>query len=210
MANYTYPVKFVSWKDAPKTDWRWPNFSPSELASKREGELLVDPKSLDALQKLRNMLGKPILITSAYRSAKHNAAVGGAPNSYHMKGMAFDCRMENQDPEEFVRLAKACGFNGIGYYPEQNFIHIDTRATPTTWGTPFKKGPTDTPVEPKKSTTAEKIAAVGGGGTVVAGLSSVGSLHPTAQIIVVVVMAAVLVSIAYLLRKRIAALLSGD
>jgi hypothetical protein len=29
-------------------------------------------------------------ITSLYRSPQHNAAIGGAPNSYHTKGLAVD------------------------------------------------------------------------------------------------------------------------
>ena len=59
---------------------------PQELASKREDELLIDEASIDKLQKLRNVLAKPLLITSAFRSAAHNKAVGGATNSQHRLG----------------------------------------------------------------------------------------------------------------------------
>lgn len=117
---------YKSWRDVPMREWRWPNFSPQEIASKGEGELLVDPPSMDKLQALRSTLGKPLLITSAYRSAAHNARVKGAKNSQHRLGKAFDVMMTNQDPAAFERAARAVGFTGIGHYPKSGFMHIDT------------------------------------------------------------------------------------
>lgn len=120
----------------PMNQWRWPNFSPRELASKREGELLIDPPSLDKLQALRTRLGRPMVITSAYRSPAHNRAVGGATNSLHMQGKAFDVVVGNHDPRAFIAAARAAGFTGIGTYPRRGFIHIDTGPA-RTWGDPF-------------------------------------------------------------------------
>jgi zinc D-Ala-D-Ala carboxypeptidase len=42
------------------------------------------------LQPLRDALGRPIVVTSGYRSPAVNAAVGGAANSAHMRGLAAD------------------------------------------------------------------------------------------------------------------------
>lgn len=42
------------------------------------------------LQPLRDMYGKPIRITSGYRSVDVNKAVGGYPTSQHTKGEAVD------------------------------------------------------------------------------------------------------------------------
>ena len=43
------------------------------------------------LEQVREILGKlPILISSGYRSATLNRAIGGAPNSAHMDGLAVD------------------------------------------------------------------------------------------------------------------------
>lgn len=117
---------YRNWRDFPLAEWRWPNFSPQEMASKGEGELLIDPVSMDKLQALRTALGKPMLITSAYRSAAHNKRVGGATHSQHRLGKAFDVRMENQDPAAFERAARAAGFTGFGHYPKSGFMHIDT------------------------------------------------------------------------------------
>lgn len=115
---------------------RWPNFSPEELASKdrppnqrRPGAVLIDPAALDKLQALRTRLGKPLVITSAYRTPEHNRQVRGAPNSFHVQGKAYDVSMLNHNPGEFERAAVAVGFRGIGHYPASNFMHIDDRAT---------------------------------------------------------------------------------
>ena len=47
------------------------------------------------LEPARAKYGRPIVITSGYRCAKLNAAVGGVPKSYHIKGMAADIRIDN-------------------------------------------------------------------------------------------------------------------
>lgn len=46
------------------------------------------------LEPAREKLGKPIRITSGYRCPQLNKLVGGAANSYHMKGMAADLHVE--------------------------------------------------------------------------------------------------------------------
>lgn len=117
---------YASWRDFPLGEWRWPNFSPQEMASKGEGELLIDPGSMDKLQALRTALGKPLLITSAYRSLAHNRKIGSKDTSQHRLGKAFDVMMTNQDPAAFERAARAVGFTGIGHYPKSGFMHIDT------------------------------------------------------------------------------------
>lgn len=106
---------------------RWPSFSPQELACKGTGRVMLDFRALDMLQALRNRLGRPIILTSAYRSPEHNTAVGGARRSNHMEGIAYDVVMTNQNPELFERAAVASGFRGIGHYPASNFMHIDAR-----------------------------------------------------------------------------------
>lgn len=124
---------YARWQDVPKSEWRWPNFSPQEIACKGTGSVLVDPDALDRLQALRTALGRPLIITSAYRSPSHNRNVGGATNSMHLQGRAFDVVMSNQNPSQFEAAAQALGFLGIGHYPASNFMHIDTRSEPERW-----------------------------------------------------------------------------
>jgi len=50
----------------------------------------INTEAMDKLQALRDRQGKPLIVRSAYRSAEHNRAVGGAQASKHMQGTAFD------------------------------------------------------------------------------------------------------------------------
>lgn len=126
-------LDYAHWQDVPASVWRWPNFSAQEIACKGTGRVKIDAASLDKLQALRTRLGKPLIITSAYRSPQHNAAVGGAKTSQHIYGKAFDVVMANHDPVAFEAAARVVGFTGFGHYPASNFMHIDTRATPARW-----------------------------------------------------------------------------
>ena len=65
-------------------DWHWENFSPDEMRCKGSGMLIVSDQFMDALQTLREELSRPMLLTSACRSADHNRNVGGHPRSLHI------------------------------------------------------------------------------------------------------------------------------
>ena len=80
---------------------------------------------IDGLQELRDLVGGPIYITSGYRCPKHNKAVGGVPNSLHMKGWAADVTVPFMDPAKLFRIAEQCGFGGMGLYVGRGFIHVD-------------------------------------------------------------------------------------
>ena len=115
------------------TRWPWPNFAKKELVCKCGcGSLYIDPESMDALQDLRTLWGKPLTITSAHRCVQHNASVGGAKHSQHLK-LAFDLAMPRTMQEEFVALAEGVGFTGIGTYPKHGFVHLDMRPYPKRW-----------------------------------------------------------------------------
>ena len=86
----------------------------------------------EELQKVRDILNRPIIITSGYRSPAHNRAVGGATNSQHLYAKAADCRMVGINTEVFrTYLARYTKFNGFGIAP--NFVHVDTRDRFTVW-----------------------------------------------------------------------------
>ena len=113
------------WRDVPESAWRWPDFSPAEIACRGTGKLLVNEAALDKLQALRDRLGTPLIVRSAYRSPEHNRAVGGAKRSKHMEGAAFDIAMGNHDPAAFEAAAREVGFLGFGFYPRSGFMHVD-------------------------------------------------------------------------------------
>jgi hypothetical protein len=123
-------------RDVPESAWRWPSFSPTEIACRGTGAIKIDTEAMDKLQSLRNRLGKPLIVRSAYRSPGHNGAVGGAPASKHMLGIAFDIAMSNHDPVAFEAVARAVGFLGFGTYPRSGFMHIDLGPA-RQWGEAF-------------------------------------------------------------------------
>ena len=116
---------FRHFREVPESLWRWPDFSPAEIACRGTGRLKLHPEALDTLQALRDRLGKPLIVRSAYRSPAHNRAVDGAPRSKHMDGTAFDIAMTNHDPVAFEAAAREVGFLGFGFYPRSGFMHID-------------------------------------------------------------------------------------
>jgi zinc D-Ala-D-Ala carboxypeptidase len=204
---------YSTWNDFPKSEWRWPSFSPEEMACRGTGRLMIDPTAMDKLQRLRTRLGKPMILNSAYRSPEHNAAVGGAKNSEHMKAHAFDVRMDNFEPYAFIAAARAEGFTGIGTYPKQGFVHIDIGPA-RSWGAAFPKRATpgfapETPREAellRNDVEARAAAGAGAGATVAVAVGAIpavsglmGNLVPIVQGIAVV---GALILVGYLIWKR--------
>lgn len=117
------------------TSWRWPHFSVLELACRCGGRFCEasywhDPEFLDALEALRSVVGRPLILTSAHRCAQWNAAVGGAPLSKH-KGIAVDIFLKGHNRTELREAALQLGFRGLGL--ARTFIHLDRRARPAVW-----------------------------------------------------------------------------
>lgn len=102
------------------------NFKVSEFAcNDGSDKLLIDLDMIPILQTIRDIGGK-VTINSAYRTQSHNKAVGGAMNSYHLKGRAFDIVSEKLSITNICDLANTLGVKGIIKYP--TFVHIDSRA----------------------------------------------------------------------------------
>ena len=102
--------------------WPWRNFSRAEMACRHCGEEYYFPAFMDALQDLRDEIGKPLMITSGHRCAHWNALQGGRPLSEHLK-LAVDIDLQGHDRLQLARAAKRAGFTGIGY--AQTFLHLD-------------------------------------------------------------------------------------
>ena len=54
------------------------------------------------LEQVRDLLGKPMIVDSGYRSPEVNHAVGSTSNSQHIKGCACDFRVPGMTPAEVV------------------------------------------------------------------------------------------------------------
>ncbi len=166
---------FANWRNVPKTLWRWPNFSPEEIACRGDGTIRIDEAALDRLQALRDRLGVPLIVNSAYRSPEYNRQVGGVKHSMHLQGAAFDISMANHDPEDFEKAARAVGVTGFGFYPRPNFMHIDTGRA-RQWGDPFPPRLSRfAPEQPQlRESLTESRTMKGGGAAGVATLSAAG------------------------------------
>ena len=102
--------------------------------------ILIDEGLVVLLQCIREHFGKPVVITSGYRTAAHNAAVGGAKSSQHLLGRAADIRVEGVSVEDVAAYAESLmpGWGGVGRYPvkagrAKGWVHVDTRPNKSRW-----------------------------------------------------------------------------
>ncbi len=121
MINIGDPWPSVIQHFNPETDtrlWcgcmaRWPDCTP-----------MLDPAILVIAEAIRARTG-PLIVSSGFRCQRHNASVGGAPNSQHLLGRALDLRAVNEGSHTTLvrlgmELAGACADYGT-------FVHIDSR-----------------------------------------------------------------------------------
>ena len=89
------------------------------------------------LQVLRDFLGEPLSILSAYRTPAHNAKVGGKPNSMHLQAMAADLTCKSKTPKQLHAIIeklivdKKMKQGGLGLY--KGFVHYDIRGRKARW-----------------------------------------------------------------------------
>jgi uncharacterized protein YcbK (DUF882 family) len=94
------------------------------------------------LQVIRDVVGK-LNLTNAYRCKEHNADVGGATNSQHLKGKAADVKSKEYDVLEVSKIieglikSEKIEQGGIGIY--NTFTHYDIRGVRARWSKPITK-----------------------------------------------------------------------
>ena len=99
-----------------------PSFAVREFRC-RDGSdtILIDEGLVVLLQCIREHFGKPVTITSGYRTAEHNAKVGGAKSSQHLLGRAADIQVADTSVEDVAAYAESLMPAGLGAcgYPRQ-------------------------------------------------------------------------------------------
>ena len=101
------------------------------VSSKEVNALCISPKLRFVIWEFEGKFGKRIVMNSGYRNAFHNAAAGGADNSYHTKCMAADFYIPGVPKDQLIAFAMQLdGVGGVGCYPGRNFIHVDVRDRP--------------------------------------------------------------------------------
>lgn len=94
----------------------------------------IDPKLHDLLHAVRTVLGttEPFHVISGYRSHATNERLqrtrggGVATRSLHMEGQAIDVRLPGVPLADLRDAALSLEGGGVGYYPHEKFVHIDT------------------------------------------------------------------------------------
>lgn len=100
----------------------------------RTGEVhAIDRRLLDLLATIQHFCSSNSCyeVISGYRSAKtneflRNTSSGVAKQSYHMQGRAIDIRQAGLNTKHLRDLAVKFNNGGVGFYPESDFVHIDT------------------------------------------------------------------------------------
>ena len=95
----------------------------------------MDPQLVGILDQIRTELGKPLIVTSGYRTLAHNAEVGGVSESEHCEGLAADVTcLTSWDRFTVVSAAIRYGVRRIGI--GTTFVHLGmsrTLPTPRIW-----------------------------------------------------------------------------
>jgi len=110
-------------------------FKAEEFACRHCEKVKIESRLIELLDALREHMGKPIVITSAYRCHVHNRRIGGVPNSAHVRGYAVDVKCTNSlDRQKMLEFLLSRGVERIGIHPA--FIHFDldpNKPSPRVW-----------------------------------------------------------------------------
>lgn len=108
----------------------WPeinNFQPHEFDSPdapNSGLYKMRESTIRMADKGREISEVPWIITSGYRTPKHNRKIGAYALSSHILGCAFDVKAEDDYTRcKIIMAAQDVGFTRIGI--GKNFIHLD-------------------------------------------------------------------------------------
>ena len=100
----------------------------------------LTPEATSAMEALRKgWAGQDFGIVSGYRDPEHNERVGGAKDSQHTHGNAYDVNTTGWSPEDKLALADAAwnaGFRGFGFY--DNNMHFDVGGE-RAWGPSYSR-----------------------------------------------------------------------
>lgn len=95
---------------------------------------LMDPEVFDLLHRVRQVLGSKgsFEVISAYRCEATNRHLrqtrggGVVDKSLHTEGRAIDVRLPGVPLADLRKAALSLHAGGVGFYPREQFVHIDT------------------------------------------------------------------------------------
>lgn len=113
------------------------NFTTKEFCDSAAKHSMVSMDLITKLQKMRELLGKPILVNSGYRSPETQQRLRdqgyqtASSISTHQVGCAADIRSPGVNTDELEKVARQAGFESVGV--AKTFIHVDTRPGYRRW-----------------------------------------------------------------------------
>src|SRR5699024_1821344 len=112
-----------------------PHFKVREFACSDGSDVVFVATSLvDILEAIRVHFGRPVTVTSGYRTVSYNAGLkNSSKKSQHCNGLAADIKVEGHTPKEVYNYAcQLLGdHGGVGLYSWG--VHIDVRADKSRW-----------------------------------------------------------------------------
>lgn len=112
------------------------HFKVKEFACKDNSQVIfIDEYLCTILDILRHKIGKPVIITSGYRTPEWNKKCGGTKYSYHMRGMAADIRVDGMSAKELANELNKIVPDECGIIVYKSWVHFDVRT-----GKKYRKG----------------------------------------------------------------------
>ena len=125
-----YPMKYFSFSEFFKSDVAEKHQVKNIPDDAQLSQVLGNIKALvlNVLDPLRARTGRPIIITSGYRSQRVNELVGGSKTSQHLLGKAADIHVQGYTPQQmdivYQTIQMCCDFDQLIFYPSKNIIHV--------------------------------------------------------------------------------------
>ena len=127
--NYQ-PMKYFSYSEFFKSDVAEKHQVKNIPDDAQLSQVLGNIKALvlNILDPLRARVGRPVIITSGYRSQRVNDLVGGSKTSQHLSGKAADIHVQGYTSQQmdivYQTIQMCYDFDQLIFYPSKNIIHV--------------------------------------------------------------------------------------
>ena len=85
------------------------------------------PMLAKTADRVRQHFGKAAIVSSGVRCSRHNANVGGVPDSRHLTGRAMDFRIEGETAKQVLSYVNSLPEVRYAYDIDGRYIHMDVK-----------------------------------------------------------------------------------
>jgi uncharacterized protein YcbK (DUF882 family) len=86
----------------------------------------LNHRLMGLLWHIQNHFGRSVTIVSGCRSHSHNRRIGGARESFHLRCLAADIKVQGVGKAQLAKYARSlAGRGGVGVYCRDGSVHID-------------------------------------------------------------------------------------